>query len=55
MTLDPHEKEALREILLHLAGHASMCWSHVEGAGVFQSDKAERAVEIALQKIESLR
>ena len=45
---DPHH---LSRILHELAGSASMCWEHVDRAGVFQSTQAADFVAAAIAEI----
>jgi hypothetical protein len=45
---DPYH---LSRILHELAGSASMCWAHVDRAGVFQSTQAADVVAAALAEI----
>lgn len=45
---DPYH---LSRILHELAGSASMCWEHVDRAGVFQSTQAANFVAAALAEI----
>lgn len=41
----------LEEKIGQLVGAASMCWSNVEGAGVYNSDKAKEIFEEILRAV----
>jgi hypothetical protein len=40
-----------RELLGLLAGAASVCWEHVDQAGVFDSDRAVLLVDAAMERL----
>ena len=39
------------ELLQLFAGAASMCWEHVERAGVFESDEASKLADEAMERL----
>jgi len=43
--------ETPAELLTQLAGAASVCWEHVEEAGVFDSEQALRFADQALERL----
>lgn len=42
----------LKEAVMQAVGAASMCWEHVEGAGVFDSDRAVRVGDLLVAFIQ---
>jgi hypothetical protein len=48
---DPASKDKVKAILGEFAGHSSMCWENVRGAGVFDSVEAQRGVDAAAEAL----
>jgi len=42
----------LDEMIMQAVGEASMCWSNIEGAGVFNSEKAKKIGDNLLKYLE---
>jgi len=45
--------EKLKEEILVAIGHASMCWSNINGAGVFDSEQAEKVGDELLEFVKA--
>lgn len=45
------DAQNVEQLLCQLVGAASMCWEHVDRAGVFQSDRALELSKAALVRI----
>lgn len=48
------KRDKLESIVYQAVGAASMCWEHVENAGIFQDDKAKEVSEALLKALEKL-
>ena len=48
------DAQNVEQLLCQLVGSASMCWEHVDRAGVFQSDRALELSKAALAKLNDL-
>ena len=44
------DAQNVEQLLCQLVGSASMCWEHVDRAGVFQSDRALEFSKAALDR-----
>lgn len=45
--------DELKKTIGELVGTATVCWSNIEGAGVFESEKAASILDQIYQAIES--
>lgn len=47
-------EEKVRSLITQAVGAGSACWAHLEGAGVFQSDRAIEVADAAYETLQSL-
>lgn len=48
-----YEPFTMRDAVFQAIGGASACWEHLEGAGIFDSDRAKQIAETLLEYIEN--